>query len=68
MQKYVKYTIYINLVVAILSLIMAFRFWTLDRNRAYIFLFLAVITAFMFFFRWHYYKKFEERKKRDNPE
>ncbi|WP_435623529.1 hypothetical protein [Flagellimonas sp.] len=63
MEKYLKYTIYINLVIAILSTYMAFNFWETDRNRAYIFIFLAVITAFMFFFRRHYYKKFEERKR-----
>ncbi|MEM0933989.1 MAG: hypothetical protein AAGJ12_16065 [Bacteroidota bacterium] len=63
MEKYLKYTIYINLVISILSVYMAVSFWETDRNRAYIFVFLAVITAFMFFFRRHYYKKFEERKK-----
>jgi len=66
MNKYLKYTIYINLVVSILSIYMAFNFWTADRNKAYIFIFLAVATAFNFFFRRHYYKKFEERKRKEN--
>ncbi|AWX44007.1 hypothetical protein HME9304_01006 [Flagellimonas maritima] len=63
MGKYLKYTVYINLVIGILSAFMAFNLWGVDRNRAYIFIFLAVITIFMFFFRRHYYKKFEQRKK-----
>lgn len=65
MRKFMKYTIYLNLIIAILSSIMAFNLWNSDRNRAYIFVFLAVITAFMFFFRRFYFKKFEQRK-RDN--
>lgn len=60
-----KFTIYINLIISILSAFMAFNTWNTDRTRAYIFIFLAVITGFMFFFRRHYLKKFEARK-RDN--
>lgn len=60
-----KFTIYINLIISILSAFMAFNTWNTDRSRAYIFIFLAVITGFMFFFRRHYLKKFEARK-RDN--
>ena len=67
MNKYLKFTIYVNLVVAILSAFMAFNSWNSDRSRAYIFIFLAVITGFMFFFRRHYLKKFEQRK-RDNQQ
>ncbi|GAB5475036.1 MAG: hypothetical protein Mars2KO_31350 [Maribacter sp.] len=67
MNKYLKYTIYVNLVVAVLSAIMAFNTWNTDRSRSYIFIFLAVITGFMFFFRRHYLKKFEQRK-RDNQQ
>ncbi len=65
MGKFLKYTIYVNLIIAILSTIMAFNLWDTDRNRAYIFIFLAAITGFMFFFRRFYFKKFEQRK-RDN--
>ena len=65
MKKFLKYTIYINLIVSILSVFMAFNFWEVDRNRAYIFLFLAGVTGFNFFFRRHYYKKFQERKNQD---
>ncbi|WP_205783292.1 hypothetical protein [Flagellimonas allohymeniacidonis] len=63
MGKYMKYTIYVNLVICVLSAYMAYNLWDADRSRAYIFVFLAVITGFMFLFRRHYYKKFEERKK-----
>lgn len=62
MRKFLKYTIYINLIVSILSVYMVFNFWNSDRNRAYVFIFLAVATGFNFFFRKHYYKKFEQRK------
>nr|WP_299344001.1 hypothetical protein [Allomuricauda sp.] len=65
MGKYLKYTIYVNLIIAVLSTYMAINLWNVDRNRAYIFVFLAVITCFMFFFRRHYYKKFQERKKKE---
>ena len=49
MKKFLKYTIYINLIVSILSVFIAFNFWEVDRNRAYIFLFLAVVTGFIQF-------------------
>ncbi len=67
MNKYLKFTVYINLIVAVLSAFMAFNLWGVDRSRAYIFIFLTVITTFMFFFRKHYLNKFEKRK-RDNKE
>ena len=63
MKGFLKYTIYINLFVSILSIFMVFNFWIVDRNRAYIFIFLAVVTGFNFFFRRHYQKKFEARKR-----
>lgn len=63
MKGFLKYTIYINLIVSILSILMAFNFWNTDRNRAYIFIFLALVTGFNFFFRRHYQKKFEARKR-----
>ncbi|MEL6304128.1 MAG: hypothetical protein AAGD88_17410 [Bacteroidota bacterium] len=62
MEKYLKYTIYLNLIISVLSAFMAFNLWGVDRNKAYIFVFLAVITLAMFLFRRHYYKKFQERK------
>ncbi len=62
MGKFLKVTIYANLVIAVLSTIMAIRVWDTDRNRAYIFVFLAVITTFMFFFRRHYYNKHKAGK------
>lgn len=62
MTKYLKFTIYINLIIAVLSVVMAFNFWHVQRNKAYLFIFLAVATAFNFFFRRHYHKKFEARK------
>ena len=66
MKAFLKYTIYINLIVSVLSVYMALNFWETDRNRAYLFIFLAVVTGFNFFFRKRYFKKFEEQKKRKN--
>ncbi|MEX0274570.1 MAG: hypothetical protein AB3N16_09335 [Flavobacteriaceae bacterium] len=63
MGKYLKFTVYLNLIIAVLSAFMAFNLWGTDRNKAYLFVFLALVTAFMFFFRRHYLKKFQERKK-----
>lgn len=63
MKGFLKYTIYINLVVSILSVFMAVSNWQVDRNKAYIFILLALVTGFNFFFRRHYYKKFEQRKR-----
>lgn len=62
MKRFLKYTIYINLIISILSVFMVFNLWGTDRNRAYIFIFLAIVTGFNFFFRRHYQKKFEARK------
>ncbi len=62
MGKFLNITIYLNLVIAILSTIMAIKVWDTDRERAYIFIFLAVITGFMFFFRRHYLKKHQQQK------
>lgn len=66
MKTYLKYTVYINLVVCVLSAYMAFNFWGPDRNRAYLFLFLAVVTGFNFFFKRHFQRKFEARKRDRN--
>jgi len=67
MNKYLKFTVYLNLIIAVLSAFMAVNVWSSDRTRAYIFIFLAIVTLSMFFFRRHYFKKFEQRK-RDNQE
>jgi preprotein translocase subunit YajC len=36
--------------------------WENDRNRAYLFVFFAVVAIFMFFFKRKFRKKIEERK------
>ena len=63
MKGFLKYTVYINLIVCVLSVFMVFSRWETDRSRAYIFIFLAVVTGFNFFFRRHYQKKFDARKR-----
>ncbi|WP_072319453.1 hypothetical protein [Sinomicrobium oceani] len=56
----------IYLIVAVLSIIETARRWNTERNMAYIFAGFAIVSIFMFLFRRHYRKKFEQRKRDDN--
>ncbi len=67
MIKILRYTEYIYLVVAFFATYRIFTDWNIDRNRAYLFLFFAVISIAMFLFRRNYRRKFEQRK-RDNEQ
>ncbi len=63
MIKILKYTEYLYLIVAVFSIYRIFTDWNTDRNMAYLFVFFAVISVGMFFFRRKYRKKFEQRVK-----
>ncbi|MBQ4912946.1 hypothetical protein J8L85_00760 [Maribacter sp. MMG018] len=63
MIKILKYTEYLYLIVAVFSIYRIFTDWNTDRNMAYLFVFFAVISVGMFFFRRKYRKKFEQRAK-----
>ncbi len=65
MIKILKYTEYIYLVIAIVSLYELSQFWDVNRERGYLFLFFAVVSLGMFFFRRRYRKRFERRKKEE---
>lgn len=65
MIKILRYTEYLYLGVFFFSLYRIFTDWNLDRQNAYLFVFFAVVSIGMFFFRRNYRKKFEQRK-RDN--
>ena len=65
MIKILRYTEYLYLGVFFFSLYRIFTDWNLDRQSAYLFVFFAVVSIGMFFFRRNYRKKFEQRK-RDN--
>lgn len=63
-MKYFKIFEIAYLVIAVVSVYEIFTEWNVDRNRAYLFMFFAVFSLFMFFFRRRYRKKFQNRNKR----
>ncbi|MDP5229802.1 MAG: hypothetical protein NWQ38_05370 [Cellulophaga sp.] len=62
MSKFFKYTEYIYLIIGFLSLNVIYSNWSIDRQRAYLFIFFAVISFGMFLFRRNYRLKFEKYK------
>jgi len=62
-MKLFKFFEILYLVVAVLSTIEVVSEWNTNRNQSYMFMTFAVGAVFMFFFRRHYRKKFEARKK-----
>ena len=60
-MKYLKYTPYIYLVAAIIFAIRAIEIWDNEKDQAYLFLGITVLSIFMFFFRRRFAKKFEDR-------
>ncbi len=63
MIKVLRYTEYLYLVVAIISLYKIVTLWSVSPQETYLFIFFAVVSLGMFFFRRNYRKKFEQRKK-----
>ncbi|WP_046756524.1 hypothetical protein [Kordia jejudonensis] len=63
-MKILSYTKYLYLIVAILATYKAIQLWNVG-TESYIFIAFAVISLFMFLFRRHYGKKFEERKNQE---
>ena len=66
MIKFLRYTEYLYLAVALISLYKIGQLWNMDRNQAYIFVFFAVVSIAMFFFRRNYRRRFEKRRDKDN--
>lgn len=62
MIKVLKYTEYLYLVVAIISLYKIVTLWGIAPQETYLFIFFAVVSLAMFFFRRNYRRKFEQRK------
>ena len=62
MTKILKYTEYLYLAVAIASIYKIVTLWSAAPQETYIFIFFAVLSIAMFFFRRKYRKKFEARK------
>ena len=67
MIKILRYTEYLYLAVAIISVYKIAELWNVNRERTYIFIFFAVVSLAMFIFRRNYRKRFEKRQ-RDNQD
>ena len=48
-------------VIAVIASYEAFNLWSLNPNKAYLFLGFAVLSIFMALFRRHFRKKFDQR-------
>ena len=62
-MKFLQFFQYVYLVFVILFGYDAISKWGTERNQAYMSLFFAALSLFMFFFRKRFAKKFEERSK-----
>ena len=60
-MNYLKYTQYIYLVAAVIFTVKAFEIWDQDNDQHFLFLGIAILSVFMFFFRRKFAKKFEDR-------
>lgn len=66
MIKILKYTEYLYLVVAAASIYKIITLWTVAQKETYVFIFFAVVSLAMFFFRRKYRKRFEKRASENN--
>ncbi|NDV15069.1 hypothetical protein GO009_03450 [Muricauda sp. TY007] len=67
MIKILRYTEYLYLAVAVISIYKIVALWSVNPKETYIFIFFAVVSIAMFVFRRRYRKRFEQRKK-DNQQ
>jgi hypothetical protein len=67
MIKILRYTEYLYLAVAVISVYKIATLWSIDPSETYIFIFFAIVSIGMFIFRRNYRKRFEKRK-RDNQQ
>jgi hypothetical protein len=66
MIKILRFTEYLYLIVALISIYKIGELWETDRQGTYIFIFFAVVSLGMFIFRRNYRKRFEKRKRDNN--
>lgn len=59
-MNYLKYTQYVYLVAAIFFAVKAVQIWNEDNDQHFLFLGIAILAVFMFFFRRKYARRFEE--------
>ena len=62
MIKILRYTEYLYLAIAIISVYKIWTLWNVDPSETYLFIFFAVVSIGMFFFRRNYRKRFEKHK------
>lgn len=67
MIKILRYTEYLYLAVAVVSIYKIITLWSVAQQETYIFIFFAVVSIAMFLFRRRYRKRFEQRQK-DNQQ
>ena len=67
MIKILRYTEYLYLAVAALSIYKIATLWSINPKDTYIFIMFAVVSVGMFIFRRRYRKRFEQHKK-DNKQ
>lgn len=61
MIRILKYTEYLYLAIALISLYEIWNLWGVNREKSYLFIFFAVVSAGMFLFRRNYRRRFEKR-------
>ena len=67
MIKILRYTEYLYLAVAVISIYQIATLWSVAPKETYIYIFFAVVSIAMFAFRRKYRKRFEQRQK-DNQQ
>ena len=60
-MKYLKYTQYVYLFAAVFFVYKAISVWCAETDEHFLFLAIALVSVFMFFFRRKFAKKFEAR-------
>jgi len=68
MIKILKYTEYLYLAVAAVSIYKIATLWSVNPQDTHIFIFFAVVSIAMFVFRRRYRKRFEQRQKDNNQQ
>jgi positive regulator of sigma E activity len=60
-MKYLKYTQFVYLFAAVFFVYKAISVWSAETDEHFLFLAIALLSVFMFFFRRKFAKKFEAR-------